>query len=137
MQTIHLLAVDAEPERFADLLEVAGHSGWRVGWLDLVTKPEVPAALEAATEAGVLRSVAVTQQGTLAAKRLTGGHRLHDLLREHFLGCRLVLVRGEVAAPRLTPLEDGFRIERPEGELRLSAKDLAGRLGRPGPTFLR
>ena len=140
MKPIHLLGVDEGPESFAALVAAARRLGLRVGWLDLARRPEVPAALGSAVAAGAFRAVAATDGGTVSVKRVPAGPRLDDLLREHFLGCRLVLVRGEGPAARLEARGDGWRIRRrPEGAgrpLDLSTAELARRLRRPAATFL-
>jgi hypothetical protein len=103
----HLLRVEQDPERFARLIEAAKTAGLRVGWLDLRRPDSLPADLEAAASAGAMRAVAVGEGRSLVVKPLRGEPVLRDLLREHFLGCALVLVRGEVEAPSLR--EDGER----------------------------
>ena len=65
--------------------------------------PGAPPDLERAAAMGCLRAVAAGAGRTVAVKPLSGPPVLRDLLREHFLGCRLVLVRGAADAPLLTP----------------------------------
>lgn len=104
MKVPHLLRVSDPPERFASLIEAARAEGLRVGWLELeaVVEP-VPEALGSAAALGALRAVAVGSGRTVAVKPMRGAPVLRDVLREHFRGCALVLVRGEVDAPALRP----------------------------------
>jgi hypothetical protein len=107
MKSPHLLRIDDSPERFAPLVEAARALGLRVGWLELGALPApVPDSLETAARLGVLRAVSVGEGRTVAVKPLRGAPVLKDLLREHFQGCALVLVKGEVDAPSLQT-EDG------------------------------
>jgi hypothetical protein len=102
--------VEESPDRFAPLIEAARALGLRIGWLDLQNgqePPTVPGDLETAASQGVLRAVAVGGGRTVAVKPLRGAPVLNDLLREHFQGCALVLIRGEVDAPSLRPSESG------------------------------
>jgi len=140
MKAPHLLRVEEGPERFAPLFAAAREAGLRLGWLDLappLAPPLVPADLEAAAGLGALRAVAVVggQGGrSVAVKPLRGEPVLKDLLREHFRGCVLVLVRGVVAAPHLAPVGEGFRVTGTEGLARLySPSSLAAVLRRPKP----
>jgi hypothetical protein len=99
-----LLRVTEAPDRFSALIEAARAEGLRIGWLELegATAP-VPDILESAAGLGALRAVAVSGGRTVAVKPLRGAPVLRDILREHFRGCALVLVRGEVDAPGLLP----------------------------------
>jgi hypothetical protein len=100
----HLLRVSEPPERFAALMEAARAEGMRVGWLELEGEVEpVPSVLGAAAGLGALRAVSVGAGRTVSVKPLRGAPVLRDVLREHFRGCALVLVRGEVDAPALRP----------------------------------
>lgn len=138
MRAPHLLRVDAPPEAFATLFAAAKAEGLRLGWLDLGAAPAVPAALETAAAAGALRAVAVGEGRVVAAKALAGLPVLHDLLREHFLGCAAVLVRGEggvrdpegalAAAPQLEGVGEGWRLG---GEAEPGSAPLLARLRRP------
>lgn len=145
MKRIHLLCHDGGPEALAPLFEAARREGLRVGWLDLAAAGEeaVPPALGPALEGGAFRAAAVAPGRTVAAKARSGPPVLRDLLREHFLGCALVVVRpaggGEAhpeleGAPRLEAEGGRFRVVPPAGAaLELSADALAGRLRRPRP----
>jgi hypothetical protein len=130
----HLLRVEEGPDRFAPLIEAARALGLRAGWLDLGAAPVPPADLESAASLGVLRAVAVGEGRAVAVKPLRGAPVLKDLLREHFQGCALVLVRGPVNAPRLAPDGDGWRVEPSGAASRLyKSEDLASALRKPHP----
>jgi hypothetical protein len=116
LKSPHLLRVDDPPDRFAPLIAAARAEGLRVGWLELTNSEDavdVPEILAPAAGLGVLRAVAVGGGRTVAVKPLRGAPVLKDLLREHFLGCALVLIRGEVDAPRLAPDGEAWRVESP------------------------
>jgi hypothetical protein len=141
----HLLRVDEGPDVFAPLLAALASSGSRAGWLEWAEPEPVPPSLARAAEAGALRAVAVGEGGSVAVKVRRGDPVLGDLLREHFLGCRLVLVRGAppdpvadpvaAAMPRLVPVSGGsWRVETEGGRGHaLSTDELVARLRRPRP----
>jgi hypothetical protein len=148
MKPVHLLGVEGPADRFAELFAAAAELGLRVGWLDLESQPEVPAALATPARAGALRAVALSRSGTLAAKRLSGRPRLADLLREHFLGCRLVLIRGDASSlagshadagsgsiARLSGGPSTWVVAAGEARLELSSGELARRLRSPAGTL--
>ncbi len=125
MSVPHLLRVTDPPERFAALIKAARAEGMRVGWLemgDLAAEP-VPEALASSSGLGVLRAVSVGGGRSVAVKPMRGAPVLRDLLREHFRGCSLVLVRGsEIDAPGLEPAgADG-------GEWRMLVRGFADRV---------
>jgi hypothetical protein len=131
----HLLRVTDPPEVFAPLIEAARALGLRIGWLDLggAVSP-LPEPLASAAALGVLRAVAVGEGRTVAVKPLRGGTVLKDLLREHFRGCVLVLVRGEVEAPVLAADGEAWRLSLPENaSRRRSTVELAESLRKPHP----
>ncbi len=133
MRRPHLLRVRQDPESFAPLVEGAGEAGLRVGWLELEAA-QPPARLEAAAAAGVLRAVAAGAQTTVAVKPRRGEPILRDLLREHFKGCVMVLVTGEVDAPRLEAEGDGWIVRRAAGSpLRFDTGELVRVLRRADP----
>jgi hypothetical protein len=150
VKRIHLLRTEAGPETVAGLIAAAREAGLRIGWLDLEGAPPV-APLDAAAEAGALRAVAVGSGRTVAVKRAPGPPVLRDLLREHFLGCALVVIRSGAgdpeteAGPRLAPGElvdvpllEPTRQESPGGwrvgsTLELTTAELVARLRRPRP----
>jgi len=142
MKAPHLLRVEEGPEVFAPLLAAMEMEGMRAGWLELAEPEPAPSTLDRAVDGGALRAVAVGERGSVAVKRRKGPPVLGDLLREHFLGCRLVLLRGqpppgaaEIELPRLTPAADGgWRVEAPDrAALDLSTAELVARLRRPRP----
>ena len=110
MTAPHLLRVDEGPERFAPLVEAVRALDLRVGWLELAPPSAVPGDLETAAGLGTLRAVAAGGGRAVAVKPLKGEPVLGDLLREHFRGCVLVLVRGEAAAPLLQPDGEGWTV---------------------------
>lgn len=148
MKRPHLVGVEGEPAAFAGLFRAAAAAGVEVGWLEPAAGEDpwpapVPPSLAAAAEQGALRAVAVGPGGSVGVKPRSGLPVLDDLLREHFLGCRLVLVRGGGAlvgkVPRLRRVGDAgegeaFRLERPgKPPLELAAEALVTRLARPRP----
>ncbi|HEV7518090.1 MAG TPA: hypothetical protein VGR07_17460 [Thermoanaerobaculia bacterium] len=141
MKRPHLLVVEEGPERFAPLFTAAREIGLRIGWLDFpdpsaptAPPPALPADLEAAAGQGALRAVAAGGGRSVAVKPLRGAPVLGDLLREHFRGCALVLVRGAVEAPRLTLEGESWKVAQPGEAARLYATgDLAAALRRPRP----
>jgi hypothetical protein len=136
----HLLRVTREAGAFAGLIRALGEAGERVGWLELAAPSSLPAELEAAAGRGVLRAVAAGDGRSVAVKPLKGEPVLKDLLREHFRGCRLVLVRGDLPpakddpVPSLEPREDGWLVT-PEGAAgrTLTTDRLIAALAKPRP----
>ena len=134
MRRIHLLRVADEAHAYAPLMVAAAASGIRVGWLELQAPPPPPEPLLAVLRAGGARAVAVTAGWTLAARPLKGPAQLRELLRQQFLGCALVLVRGEVDAPALSPGDGDWRVTVPgASERRLPIDQLLAALREPQP----
>lgn len=135
MKAPHLLRVEEGPERFAGLIEAVRVLGLRAGWLDLGAAAPRVYGLEPAASLGVLRAVSVGGGRSVAVKPLRGEPVLRDLLREHFQGCAVVLVRGPVDAPRLAPGEGGgWEVRAGEGAARrYTAEELAAALRKPLP----
>lgn len=152
MKRIHLLRYGGDPGALAPLAEAAAAEGLRVGWLEVSgdAAAEVPAGLDAAFSAGAFRSVAVGEGRSVAVKRRSGPPVLSDLLREHFLGCALVVVRapapgapdeggarlaGELAEAAALEAVDGvYRVSAPgEAARTFDPAELAARLRRPRP----
>jgi hypothetical protein len=135
MRRIHLFRVEAEAAAFAPLLLAASADGLRIGWLELAAPPALPEPLQAAIEAGGARAVAVAGGWTLAARPLRGAPRLRELLRQQFLGCVAVLVRGVAEAPVLAPAGDGaWLVGTADGEQRrLATEQLVAALRQPRP----
>ncbi|HYG62090.1 MAG TPA: hypothetical protein VEL74_05885 [Thermoanaerobaculia bacterium] len=134
MKSPHLLRVEEGPERFAPLIEAARAEGLRVGWLDLAPPPPMAGDLETAAAAGVLRAVAVGGDRSVVVKPLRGAPVLQDLLREHFRGTALVLVRGELEAPLLRWVGEEWEVTVPgQAAVRLETGRLVPALRKPRP----
>lgn len=132
----HLLRVETGPESFAPLVEAVRALGSRVGWLELAPPPPVPGDLETAAGLGTLRAVAAGGGRSVVVKPLKGDPVLADLLREHFRGCVLVLVRGEAAAPFLQAEGNRWTVTVPgEAARAFAATDLAEALRSPRPPW--
>lgn len=145
----HLLRVDRPVVEFAPLIAAVRQDGGRVGWLELADlaapSPEpLPSSLTAAATAGVLRAVAVGGGQSVAVKPMRGEPVLRDVLREHFRGCRLVLVHGDpsthgVDASQLAPdgeSDDWFLSASGDPQpRRLDTGSLVAALRRPDPWF--
>ena len=138
----HLLRVARPVVEFEGLIAAARHQGERVGWLELppaspASAPApgpLPASLAAAAGCGVLRAVAVAGGRSVAVKPMRGEPVLRDVLREHFRGCRLVLVTGEVDAPWLEPSGEAWTLrsgDRPAA--RWTTERLIAALRKPRP----
>jgi hypothetical protein len=145
MKSPHLLGVTEGPERFAPLFAAAREIGLRIGWLDLAPPAPIalpPVDLETAAAAGALRAVAAGGGRSVAVKPLRGEPVLQDLLREHFRGAVLVLVRGIGidgiggigAVPRLEIEGESWKVVPPgEAARTYSVSDLVAALRRPRP----
>jgi hypothetical protein len=151
VKRIHLLRHDGPAEDLGSLIEAAREAGLRVGWLDGIPREAeaeaepAPAPLAAAADAGAFRSVSLAGGRSVAVKRVSGPPVLRDVLREHFLGCALVVVtaRGAtlfgdhpdlLASPAIAAAEDGYRVTPPDEAGRVFAPGaLAARLRRPRP----
>jgi len=142
-QAPHLLRVDEPPERFAPLFAAARAEGLRIGWLDLyaASAPDpLPAPLETAAALGALRAVAAAGDRTVAVKPMKGAPVLRDLLREHFRGCALVLIRSASLPPEtpeiavLRAVDDGWSVAAAgEAARAFTSAALAAALRRPRP----
>ena len=132
MKLIHILktkvaAIDCEP-----LFSAAADLGVRIGWLELDSAATPPAALEEPAALGAFRAVGVNQGRVVAVKPVRGEAVVKDLLREHFAGCRLVVIRGELEAPALVVTPSGYRIRFEDGgEREFAAEALAKALRGP------
>ncbi len=136
MSAPHLLRVDAGPEPFAPLVEAARALGLRVGWLELAPPPTVSGDLETAAGLGTLRAVMAGGRRVVAVKPLKGDPVLEDLLREHFRGCALVLVRGEAAAPLLQAAGERWTVAvQGEAARAFATAELAEALRSPRPPW--
>ncbi len=115
----HLLRIEHPIDAYDELIAAARQAGHRVGSLEWLVDADgacapvadyapgsLPAGLEAAAERGVLRAVAVVPGRSVAVKPMRGEPVLRDVLREHFRGCRLVLIRAAGnAMPEVPVLE--------------------------------
>ncbi len=135
MKEPHLLRPVGPVAEYSELIAALHEAGLRSGWLELDAAPAIPEALETAAAAGALRAVMVGGGRSLAAKPLRGAAVLRDLLREHFLGCRLVLVRGDVEAPLLRHVEGHWRVGFADGrvERTLTTQEMIATLRKPHP----
>lgn len=135
----HLLRVEDDAEAFADLFAAVRQAGGRVGWLELTPPSPLPPGLEAAAAGGVLRAVAVGGGRSVAVKPIRGEPVLRDLLREHFRGCALVLVRhepggGAPALPRLEPDGPAWRLRAGDDTgRRMTSVEVVAALRKPHP----
>lgn len=146
MRSPHLLRVEEGPERFAALLAAIAGAGLRAGWLELRQPEPAAADLETAMALGARRAVSAGGGRSVAWKPLRGEPVLKDLLREHFLGCALVLVRcgGSAAVPlaevpALSPAGDGWRIARGDDAAvqHFETADVVAALRQPRPWGVR
>lgn len=137
----HLLRVDETLLECAPLVAALRQERLRAGWLDW-SPDAVPVEAElfpGAGEKGLLRAVKVEAGRKVTEKKLWGPPVLADVLREHFRGCTLVLVRqpGEtppIDAPLLQKTEEGWRIVLPGGVIQgMTTEALAAALRRPRP----
>ena len=137
----HLLRVDRPVVDFEPLFAAIRHEGERAGWLELTREPAgpLPESLASAAGVGALRAVAAGGGSSVAVKPMRGEPVLHDLLREHFRGCCLVLVRGDVEAPMLEPCGADWTVRvsaetaTPRTTERWSTEDLIAALRKPRP----
>ncbi len=132
----HLLRVERPVVEFESLIAAMRHQGERAGWLELsdeVAGP-LPEPLTAAANAGVLRAVTVGGGRSVAIKPMLGPPVLRDLLREHFRGCRLVLILGDIEAPLLEPKGEGWIVRLIDGSARhWTTEKLTAALRKPQP----
>jgi len=116
MKMPHLIRVGCDPSDLAPLIAAAEEGGLRSGWLELGENPEPPPRLAEATTAGVMRAVAAGDERSVTVKARKGHLVVKDLLREHFLGCAVVFVRGEIEAPLLSPEGDRWTLREANGQ---------------------
>jgi sugar/nucleoside kinase (ribokinase family) len=138
MKAPHLLRVAAGPEELAPLFAAAAALGLTVGWLEFPPGPAAaPHTLSSAALLGARRAVAVGPGGSIAVKPRRGEPVLKDILREHFLGCALVLVAGEApllaGLPELAEEGEGWAVGRDGSVRRYSTSGLAESLRKPDP----
>lgn len=129
MKTPALVAVEADAAAFAPLFAAAAERRLRLGWLELGAAVEPPVELAGAAGAGAFKAVVAGDGRVVTLKRVAGRPVLRDLLREHFLGCAAVLVRGHEGKPRLSVTDGKFRFEPLAGRSReLGAAELLAEL---------
>jgi hypothetical protein len=127
-----IVRVDQPAAAFEELFEAARSAGVRVGWLDFEGPSELPVDLGLAARNGAFRAVEVAGRDVLSYKRLAGPPVFEDLVREHFTGCRLLLVRASVAAPELAAVANGWRLRSAGGsEREFSTGEFLTRLRKP------
>ena len=118
MKRPHLVRVASSIESFSSLIERAASQGLRVGWLGLA-EPPLPPEVATIVESGVVQCVMAGERWTIAARARAGPPVCEDLLRRYFLGCQLVLVRGDVrGVPTLLPDAAGWQLVAADGERR-------------------
>jgi hypothetical protein len=126
------VTVAEPPAAFAALFAAARERGERIGWLEWSETVAGTGALDEAAELGALRAVGIGAGRTVAVKRVAGAPVPRDLMREHFLGCGLVLVRGRSGTPSIATAAGGFRVELAPGRSReLDAASALAELLRP------
>ncbi len=130
---------------FAELVAALRQEGFRVGRLEMAPtaggeKPApVPEGLAEAESLGVLRAVSVGGGRSIAVKPMRGEPVLRDVLREHFRGCRIVLVSGPVSeaqdpAPLLERGESGWKVSLSRGVTKkYTTQEMIAVLRRPDP----
>jgi|SRR5687767_9958663 len=123
----HALRVTEGSAAFRSLCAAVEREGERAGWLDLSASASGADLVD-----GVWKAVTVEAARTVAIKRRRGAPVLRDLLREHFSGCRLVLVHGEAPLPLLRSRGEEWEIENAGGETRrLTTAELVRALRSP------
>jgi hypothetical protein len=144
VKRVHLLRYEGQPAALEALFAAVRAEGLRAGWLQVDPERREEGPVGDAVEAGAFRAAAVAPGRVASVKRVAGPPVLRDLLREHFLGCALVVVRPGGAgqdlqadlaeAPILEPVGESLRV-RPPGQaaLDLSPAQVAARLRRPHP----
>ena len=165
MKRILLLRFKGEPAALGALFAAVRAEGLRAGWLDLGAagpgasdtgsagtsgaeaaggSPTGGQGVGSAVSAGAFRAAAVAPGRVVSVKAVTGPPVLRDLLREHFLGCALVVVRpGGDCDPLDAELAEIPALEAAGGRLRvtppgqaavdLAPEELAASLRRPHP----
>ncbi|MEL7060232.1 MAG: hypothetical protein AAGN46_09440 [Acidobacteriota bacterium] len=137
LDDVQLLRVDRPVVEFAGFVAAVRQGGLRIGWLSWspAARPddlETPQELEVAATIGALRAVAVRDGRTVTIKPRRGEAVLRDVLREHFRGCRAVLVEGAIDAPRLAPSGDGrWTVETEAGRISYTTDSLIAALRSP------
>ena len=132
MKTAVLFSVTGEAADFEPLIAAANERGVRVGWLAWESGPAKASALRNPPLVCAFRSVEVSDDWTISAKPRRGPAILRDLLREHFLGADVVLVKGLELFPRLARHGKDWELEEAVGRKRtLSTEALLDRARKP------
>jgi hypothetical protein len=127
-----LVSIVGEPADFAPLFDAGAERGVRIGWLELDSAAVPPPTLSGPPFASAFRAVAVGREATVVVKPRKGAPVLRDLIREHFLGADVVLVKGLDLFPKLRAAGDGWALaESAARERRLSLDELFARLRKP------
>jgi hypothetical protein len=138
----HVLRVESGVTEFAAVFAAAREASLRVGWLELAEIAAPPESLLAATNSGALRAVAIGERSSVSVKARRGAAVLKDVVREHFMGCVLVLMQGPEGKlggkelPLLRGTAEGGLWEvvvADRSPLQLSAAELIAALRRPRP----
>jgi hypothetical protein len=127
------LRVTEGSDVFRSLFAAIEEQGERAGWLDLEAAEGAGGGeLERARNDGPWKAVMVEPLRTVAVKSRRGPAVLRDLLREHFRGCRVVLVRGAAELPALRSLGSDWELVRLDGGVRrLTTAELVRALRSP------
>jgi hypothetical protein len=99
-----LLAEESSPG-LLELVRQLRRSGFQVGWLEMASWPEIE-SLAGPARAGSMRAVLLSPEGSLVFKPRRTLPPLLGLLREHFLGCEVVVLlctRGCTLCEGLSP----------------------------------
>jgi len=128
-----LLGVDEPASAFGALAKAASLAGVRIGWLDLAGPPQpLPSLAEAATS-GFRVAVEAGPEFSLTVRRRRGAPVLRDVLRQNFAGCRMVLVRGMGAGPKLAAAPEGWSLKGESRVIHLDTSTFLDRLARHRP----
>jgi hypothetical protein len=129
----HALRVSEGSAAFRSLFAAIMEQGERAGWLELdAPTPAAPAAPDETAGDQPWKVVTVEERRSVAIKSRRGPPVLRDLLREHFRGCRVVLVRGGSTLPLLRPRGDHWELQGPSGAVRrLTTVELVSALRAP------
>lgn len=137
MKRCHLLRFQGSPDEVEPLVAAARELGLAIGWLD-EAEVGVEGPLSAAAATGMLRAVSVGRDCAVVVKPRRGPAVLRDLLREHFRGCALVLVRGPSEGALARDLEGVPTLVKQDGSFTVanrgwSPESLAAALRRARP----
>ena len=128
MKRIHCLNYGGDEGKLGELITTATSRGLRLGFLDLETQEQVALYQEQVTPWAKI--VQVGERANLTLKRRRGPWILKDLLREHFRGFDLVLVKGAAEFPELSVVNKEWLLSFPGKKMRLSTDRLLDRLSR-------